>query len=238
MAREPVRLRAVVLTALAAAALIASCAATATYTAGPVHSDGQPSSPAAPDAGQVGPSGQDYVDPDQDATPLPTPEPEAPSLDDPASYGLTAQDETTAIAAAQDFVTTIWDWDYTDNTDRAGLIRALPMATAQLRQQLQPFLEDPLYDPQEWDQLHASGQVGSASEVLTAQPAPQGLFDADTYTVQVIYRTFMLASDGYYVPRQEDARYATVELNRTEHSIWLVAAIPNQDTEQVIEAGQ
>ncbi|WP_420113769.1 hypothetical protein [Pseudactinotalea sp.] len=187
------------------------------------------------DAGGVGGAEADYVDPDEVIAPLPTPEPDPPGLDDPASHGLTVGDETAALAIAQEFVTTIWTWDYTDDTDRAGLIRALALTTPELQQQLQPWVEEPLYGPQQWQQLAAAAGIGSTAEVLTAAPAPEGAFDADTYTVQLIYRTFTFTEQGYYTARDEDPRYATVQLTRTPGDGWLVAAMPNLEAEQVIE---
>lgn len=242
MARQPVRIRTTALTAVLLCLLTTSCAASTTskHTGAPAAEATTPAEDSTgtgtrTETGSVGGAEADYVDPDEVIAPAPTPEPEQPGLDDPASHGLTVADETAALAVAQEFVTTIWTWDYTDDTDRAGLIRALALTTPELQQQLQPWVEEPLYDPQQWQQLAAAAGVGSAAEVLTAAPAPDGVFDAYTYTVQLIYRTFTLTEQGYYTARNEDPRYATVQLTRTPGDGWLVAAMPNLEAEQVID---
>lgn len=239
MANQPVRLRAAALSAAVCLALIGGCApngrdltpldpATAgTATTG--DSDGVEGS-----SGAVGPGIENFVDPNHDSGPIPLPATDPTGLPDLAAQGLTSQDEAAALSAAQDFVNTIWTWDYTDTSDRAGLERALPLTTPQLTEQLAGYLTQTLYDPAEWDRLSAIGAVGSASHVLSATPAPDGDFGTDRYTAQVIYRTFTVDEEGAYQAREEETRYATLQLNRVD-AAWLVAAIPYLEAEQVVE---
>lgn len=240
MANQPVRLRAAALSAAVCLALTAGCApngrdltpvdpATA-GTAATSEADGVEDS-----SGAVGPGIGDFVDPNHDSGPIPLPAADPAGLPDLAAEGLTSQDEAAALNAAQDFVNTIWTWDYTDANDRAGLERALPLTTPQLAEQLEAYLTQTLHDPAEWDRLSAIGAVGSASHVLSVVPAPDGDFGADRYTAQVIYRTFTVDEEGAYQAREEETRYATLQLNRVD-SVWLVAAIPYLEAEQVIEA--
>lgn len=239
MANQPVRLRAAALSAAVCLALIGGCS--------PIGRDLTPLDPATEGVvatdepggledsqGAVGPGVEDFVGPDDDSGPVPVPSTDPTGLPDLAEQGLSSQDEAAALSAAQDFVDTIWTWDYTDTSDRAGLERALPLTTPQLAEQLAGYLSQTLYDPAEWDRLSADGAVGSASQVLSVTPAPGGEFDADLYTAQVIYRTFTVDEEGAYLAREEEARYATLQLTRVD-AAWLVAAIPYLEAEQVIE---
>jgi hypothetical protein len=239
VANQPVRLRAAALSATVSLALIGGCA--------PLGRDLTPLDPGAQDmaatdgpsevdgsAGAVGPGAEDFIDPAHDSGPVLVPATEPTGLPDLAEQGLSSQDEAAALSAAQDFVHAIWTWDYTDHNDRAGLERALPLTTPQLAEQLAGYLTQTLYDPAEWDRLSAIGAVGSASQVLSVAPAPDGDFDADHYTAQVIYRTFTVDEQGAYLAREEEARYATLQLARVDGA-WLVAAIPHLQAEHVIE---
>lgn len=154
---------------------------------------------------------------------------------DPAAYGLTVGDEQAASQAAIEFLQAAWAWNSTDTSDRAGLQRALPLATPELATHLQTFIDQPVFTPEEWATVAGQIDVGSLIEVIAAMPVEDAAYDASTYTVRLIYNTYILDAGGAPLPRAEDARYATLVLTRTETGSWLVSALPYQDVEQVIE---
>ena len=157
------------------------------------------------------------------------------TLATPTEHGLTTADEQAASQTAIEFVETIWAWDSTDTSDRAGLERALPLATPDLAAQLQAYVSTPVFTPEEWATLAGQSSVGSLIEVIAAFPIEDGLYDANTYTVRLVYNTYIRDTGGAPLPRAEDARYATLVLTRSASGSWLISALPYQEAEQIIE---
>lgn len=157
------------------------------------------------------------------------------TLADPAAVGLSEADESAAIRTGMMFLEAVWTWDSTDTSDRAGLQRALPLATAELAERLRPWIGQPLYPPQEWHTLAGRPDVGSTIAVLQAWPDPDGTFNHDTYTLKLLFRAFIAGPNGAMMPTNDEARYATLVLARTPRNTWQVADLPLQDVEQVIE---
>ncbi|CAM3768366.1 hypothetical protein OCAE111667_25325 [Occultella aeris] len=184
---------------------------------------------------------ENYIDPDAapgpgaDPPPTPSADDVIRTLADPATVGLTEADELAAAQTGMIFLETIWTWDSTDTSDRAGLERALPLASPELAEQLRHWIDEPLYSPEEWQTLAGRPDVGSTIGILQTWPDPDGAFDHDTYTLKLLFRTFIPGPNGAVMPSLEEARYATLVLIRTATNTWQVADLPLQDVEHVIE---
>ncbi|WP_168217778.1 hypothetical protein [Occultella kanbiaonis] len=184
---------------------------------------------------------ENYIDPDATPEPGADPPPTPPvdhvirTLADPAAVGLTEADEFAAAQAGMIFLETIWTWDSNDTSDRAGLERALPLASFDLVERLWHWIDEPLYSPEEWESLAGRADVGSTIGILQTWPDPDGAFDHDTYTLKVLFRTFIPGPNGAVLPSHEEARYATLVLTRTATNTWQVVDLPLQDVEHVIE---
>lgn len=233
--------------------LAATVALTASVTAGcfaPSLPDPSPSAEATTAAPWIAPSpgevmDENYVDPAAPARPAPpTPSPDPAALPedeviethpDPGAYGLTSADELDASRVAAEFITTVWTWDGSDTGDRAGLQRALTLATPALQDRLAAYINDPLFTPQEWATIAGRPDVGSLIEILIVWPHDEGPTNPNTYTARVVFNTFIPDPIGVPMPRDEDARHATLTLTRQPDSTWLVDDLPYLDTEQVIE---
>lgn len=154
---------------------------------------------------------------------------------DARATGVSDDDAIAANQLAAKFVQRAWTFGPSDTTPRAGLARALKLATPHLAAKYKDTLADPDMGLGNWAWLRTQHTAYRAQIGFTS-PGPTNEITPTRYVAIVSYDVD-LASDTYPggIPLGGDSRFATIVLTRASTSSpWKVSALPDAGTSGLV----